>query len=99
MEQQNAIESAKDLLEIKAFSRKGLIEQLSSEYGSGFPKKVATFAVDSLSIDYNKQAVRAAQSYLEIKAFSRKGLIEQLESEYGSGFTHEQAVYGTNRVM
>lgn len=95
-EQQDAVGAAEDYLDFTAFSRKGLIQQLSSDAGSGFSKKDATIAVDSMDIDYKEQAVKAAKSYRDFSHFSRKGLIQQLESSYGSGFTHDQAVYGAD---
>ena len=61
-----------------AFSRKGLIEQLSSEYGYGFSKADAIFAVNHIDVNWNKQAAKAAKDYLDFSAFSRNGLIEQL---------------------
>ncbi|WP_278261854.1 Ltp family lipoprotein [Nocardia sp. AG03] len=88
--QRNAIQSAQDYLEISAFSRSGLIEQLEYE---GYSTEDATFAVDSLNTDWNEQAARSAKQYLELSSFSRTGLIEQLEYE---GFTREQAVYGVD---
>jgi hypothetical protein len=96
--QENAIESAESYLEFGGFSRQGLIDQLSSEYGEGFKKKDATFAVDYLDVNWKKEAVEAAESYLESGSFSLDGLIEQLESEYGDQFTHAQAVYGAKRA-
>lgn len=96
--QENAIESAKDYLDMTAFSRKGLIKQLSSEYGDGFSLKDATFAVDHIKVNWNEQAARAAKSYLEMDSFSRSGLIQQLESPYGEQFTHSQAVYGVDKA-
>jgi hypothetical protein len=96
--QENAIESAESYLEFGAFSRQGLIDQLSSEYGEGFKRKDAEFAVDSLDVNWKKEAVESAESYLESGSFSLDGLIEQLESEYGDQFTHAQAVYGAKRA-
>lgn len=95
-EQQDAVSAAEDYLDFTAFSQKGLIRQLSSDAGSGFSKKDATVAVNSMDIDYNEQAAKAAKSYREFTSFSRNGLIKQLESDAGSGFTHKQAVYGAD---
>jgi Host cell surface-exposed lipoprotein len=81
-----------------AFSRQGLIDQLSSEYGSQFPVEDATFAVDSLNVDWNEQAVKKAQSYLDFTSFSCQGLIDQLSSQYGSQFTTDQATHGATAV-
>ncbi len=97
-EQQNAVRSAQSYLRNGAFSRKGLIAQLSSDAGDGYSLEASTYAVDSLDIDYNKQAVKSAQNYLRNGAFSRKGLIAQLSSDAGEGFTHSQAVYGVNEA-
>jgi host cell surface-exposed lipoprotein len=86
----------------QGFSRKGLIKQLTSEYGEGYSPKAATEAVDILQksgvIDWNAEAVKSAKSYLDTQSFSRKGLIRQLESSYGEGFTHAQAVYGVKQA-
>jgi hypothetical protein len=98
LEQANAVRSAQSYLEFTAFSRKGLIRQLSSDAGEGYPLNVATFAVDSLHINYNEQAAKSAKSYLETMAFSRQGLIEQLSSDAGEGFTYSQAVYGVDKA-
>jgi hypothetical protein len=97
-EQQNATRSAKSYLATGAFSRKGLIEQLSSDTGSGYSVEAATQAVDSLDIDFNEQAAKSAKNYLRFSAFSRKGLIEQLSSDSGGGFTHSEAVYGASEA-
>jgi hypothetical protein len=97
-EEENAVRSAQSYLEFTAFSRKGLIKQLSSDAGEGYSLKAATRAVDSLHINFNEQAAKSAKSYLEFSAFSRKGLIKQLESDAGEGFTHSQAVYGVNKA-
>ena len=75
-----------------------MINQLSSEYGSGFDKADAEWAVKHVDVNWNQQAVRAAESYLDYQAFSRKGLINQLSSEYGSQFTVKQATYAANKV-
>jgi colicin import membrane protein len=86
--QENARESAESYLDVSAFSRKGLIEQLEFE---GFSEADATYGVDSLNVDWNEQAAKSAESYLEFSSFSRKGLIDQLIFE---GFTKAQAEYG-----
>ena len=94
----NALRSAESYLEFKGFSKKGLIEQLTSEYGDGFARKDAEWAVDNLDVNWNEQAVRAGQSYLDFKGFSRSGLIDQLSSEYGDQFTKKQATYAADKL-
>jgi len=96
--QQNAIQSAKNYLSLKGFSRLGLIEQLSSHYGEGFSKADATFAVDHIKVNWNEQAVRAAKDYLKLQSFSHSGLVEQLSSSAGDKFTRAQAEYGVRKT-
>lgn len=89
--QSNALVSAKNYLDITAFSKKGLIEQLEYE---GYTSEEANYAADHCGADWSEQAKEKAKSYLDIMSFSKEGLIEQLEYE---GFTHEQAVYGAEQ--
>lgn len=95
---ENALESAQDYLDYSAFSRQGLIDQLSSEYGEGFEVADATWAVSQLEVDWKEQAVRSAKEYLDYSSFSRQGLIEQLSSQYGEKFTLEEATYAVNKI-
>lgn len=96
--QKNARRSAESYLSFKGFSRKGLIEQLSSDAGEGYEKSDATAAVDSISVDWNEQAARSAESYLSFRGFSCSGLVDQLSSSAGEGFTREQASYGAKKA-
>ena len=96
--QKNAVRSAQQYISIQGFSRNGLIEQLSSDYGDGYNVSDATVAVDSMNIDWNKQAVRSAKQYLSIQGFSCKGLIEKLSSSYGDKYTQSQATYGAKQA-
>jgi hypothetical protein len=98
--QEQARLSAMDYLSMgSGFSRTGLIEQLSSSAGEGFSKADATFAVDHITVNWNKQAVLSAKGYLSMGGgFSRSGLIEQLTSQYGEQFTLAQATYAANHV-
>jgi hypothetical protein len=96
--QENARKSAESYLDFSAFSRQGLIQQLSSSAGDGFSRADAIYAVDHIDVDWNEQAAKAANQYLEQQSFSRAGLIQQLESSAGDGYTHAQAVYGVNQT-
>lgn len=80
------------------FSRDGLIEQLSSSFGSGYELADATIAVDSLNVDWNENAAKSAQQYLSMTGFSCRGLIEQLSSSYGSKYTVSEATYGATQA-
>lgn len=86
----NAIRSAESYLNTGAFSRSGLINQLTFE---GYSEADATSAVDSIDVDWNEQAARSAESYLRMSGFSRSSLIDQLMFE---GYTKAQATYGAD---
>lgn len=96
--QKNAVRSAKSYLSMSSFSRKGLIRQLSSDAGDGYPVADATIAVDSLDVDWNENAVHSAKQYLEMSGFSCKGLIQQLSSTSGENYTVSQATYGAHQA-
>lgn len=96
--QKNAVRSAKQYLSMAGFSRAGLIQQLSSEYGEGYKVADATVAVDSLNVDWDQQAVRSAKQYLEMQGFSCRGLIQQLSSSAGEKYTKSQATYGAKQA-
>ena len=97
-QQQNAARSARSYLSFAAFSRQGLIDQLSSSAGDQYPVQDATVAVDSLNVDWNAEAVQSAKEYLKFSSFSCQGLIDQLDSSAGSQFTVAQATYGAQQA-
>jgi hypothetical protein len=96
--QRNAVRSARGYLNISGFSREGLINQLSSEYGDKYNVGDATVAVDSLNVDWNTQAARSAAAYLKISGFSCQGLIGQLSSDAGDKYTASEATYGATQT-
>jgi len=96
--QRKAVRSAESYLDFSGFSRKGLIEQLSSDAGDGYDKADAAAAVDSLDVDWNEQAARSAKNYLDMMGFSCNGLIEQLSSDSGDGYTASEARYGAEQA-
>ncbi len=95
---ENALAAAENYLSFSAFSRLGLIDQLSSEYGDGYDIGDATWAVDQLDADWKEQAFLAGKNYLSFTSFSREGLIEQLSSSYGDKYTLEEATYAVNKI-
>jgi hypothetical protein len=90
--QRNALHQAQSYLQISAFSKSGLVDQLKFDHFSGSD---ARWAVAHVRVSWNAQAVKKAKSYLQISSFSRQGLIEQLEFD---GFTRSQAAYGVRKA-
>lgn len=102
-EEINAVSKAQTYLEIGGFSKQGLIDQLSSEYGEKYPVETATRAVEFIEengmVDWNEQAYMSAKLYLSFEEFSEEDLVEQLSGEYSEGFTKEQAEYGAEKAL
>lgn len=102
MEQKNAYQAAKNYLDMAGFSKQGLIDQLSSEYGDNYPLEVAEFAVNAIEengeVDWVEECKESAKAYLEFSSFSKQGLIEQLTSEYGDKYTQEEAEAAVEEV-
>ena len=100
--QANAYRAGLNYLDLMAFSKEGLIKQLSSDYGDGYDREDAEVAVNAIEennlVDWDEEAKEAAQNYLDTMPFSKDELIQQLESEYGDNFTHEQAVKAVEEV-
>jgi hypothetical protein len=88
--QQSAVRAAENYLDVAGLSRAGLIRQLTSY--DGFSTDDATFAVDSITVDWNEQAARSAKNYLEVAGLSRSRMIDQLTTY--DGYTSTQAAYG-----
>ena len=99
-EEENAIAAAENYLDLMPFSKKGLIEQLSSDAGDGYPQDVAEKAVEHIEsdVDWNEQAAKAAKNYQDLMPMSRSEMINQLSSDAGDGFTKEQAEHGADEV-
>ena len=80
-EYEQALKSAQNYVDTLHFSRQGLKQQLTSEYGSGFSEEAAEYALEHVDVDYKEEAVEAAQSYLDAMSISRQELKQQLKSE------------------
>lgn len=82
LSQKNANAKAQNYLDMMAFSRSELAQQLQFE---GFPAEEAEFRIARIEteggVDWNAQAAAKAASYLEMMAFSRSSLVEQLQYE------------------
>lgn len=98
LQQQNAVKSAQNYVDLMPFSKSGLIKQLSSTYGEGYPVEDARLAVTLIDVDWFAEAVEAAEGYQEFLPMSRDGLIQQLTSEAGDGFTQKQAVHAADTL-
>ena len=98
-EYQAALKSAQSYNSFMHMSKQGLYDQLTSEYGDGFPADAAQYAVDHIQADWNENALKSAESYADIMHMSKSAIYDQLISEYGDKFEPEQAQYAVDHVQ
>ncbi|WP_296680241.1 Ltp family lipoprotein [Novosphingobium sp.] len=96
--QKNAVRSAEDYLSASGFSRRGLIEKLSSNEGGGYSLSDATIAVNNMNIDWSENAAKSARQYLSMSDFSCSALIAKLATEAGDKYTETQAIFGAREA-
>jgi hypothetical protein len=90
-----ALADAKTQSDILYSSKKGIHDTLVFE---GYSDETATYAVDHLDADWNKNALEKAKLYEETGGMSDDEIHEQLTSEYGEQFTKEQADYAIKHL-
>lgn len=97
-EEKNALKKAESYAKIMHMSKKGIYDQLTSEYGEGFDKDAAQYAIDNIEWDWNENALAKAKSYRDTMNMSKNRIYEQLTSEYGEQFTKEEAQYAIDHL-
>ena len=93
-----ALEQAQSYAETMHMSKKGVYEQLTSEYGGGFPAAAAKYAVDNVTADWKANALAKARSYREDMDMSREAIRKQLTSKFGEQFTAAEADYAIKHL-
>lgn len=97
-EQKNALKKAESYASLLHMSKKGIYDQLTSEYGEGFDKESAQYAIDNLEWDWNANALEKAKSYRDTLNMSKKAIYDQLTSSYGEKFTKSEAQYAIDHL-
>lgn len=97
-EHKSALKKAELYAETMHMSKAGVYEQLTSEYGEGFPPEAAQYAIDNIVFDWKEAALKKAQVYAETMSMSDSAIYEQLTSEYGEKFTKEEAQYAVDNL-
>lgn len=98
-EYKNAVSTVDDYQEAMGdMSYQGLMEQLTSDAGEGYPQEAAEYALSHVKINYNQNALECAKNYQENMPMSDQQLMEQLTSQDGEGFTQEQAQYAMDHL-
>ena len=97
-EQLNALKKAESYSKIMHMSKKGIYEQLTSEYGEGFDADAAQYAIDNINADWNANALEKAKDYRDTMSMSKSAIYDQLISEYGEKFTASEAQYAIDHL-
>lgn len=97
-EHKSALKKAETYAKTMSMSKAGIYDQLTSEYGEGFPVEAAQYAIDNIVFDWNDNALKKAQTYAETMSMSDAAIYDQLISEYGEKFTKEEAQYAIDNL-
>ena len=87
-----ALKSAENYSKTLHMSKKGIYDQLTSEF-DGFSPEAAQYAIDNIQADWNANALAKAKEYEKTLNMSDEAIRDQLVSEYGEQFTQEEADY------
>lgn len=97
-EYKNALKKAESYSNNLHMSKKGIYNQLTSQYGEKFPADAAQYAIDNIQADWNANALAKAKSYQDNLNMSKNAIYKQLISEYGEKFTKEEAQYAIDHL-
>lgn len=92
-EYKSALAKATSYANTMNMSKKGVYDQLVSEYGEQFKPEAAQYAIDNVQADWNANALAKAKSYQNEMNMSPAAIRDQLVSEYGEEFTASEADY------
>lgn len=92
-EYKSALAQADTYANTMHLSKKGVYDQLVSEYGGKFKPEAAQYAIDNVKADWNANALAQGKTYQNDMHLSPAGVRDQLVSEHGGQFTAEEADY------
>lgn len=98
VEYQNALEKAQSYSDMMYMSKKGLYDQLTSEYGEQFSTEAADYAIEHVNADWKANALEKARQYQDQMNMSPSAIHDQLTSEYGEQFTQDEADYAIENL-
>ena len=94
----NALRKAETYSKTMHMSKRGIYDQLTSEYGEKFPADAAQYAIDNMQADWNANALEKAKTYQQSMSMSKSAIYDQLISDYGEKFTKEEAQYAIDHL-
>jgi hypothetical protein len=97
-EYKSALNKASSYANTMHMSKRGVYDQLVSEYGEKFSAVAAQYAIDNVKADWNANALVKAKSYQDTMNLSPSAIHDQLTSEYGEKFTEAEADYAIQHL-
>jgi hypothetical protein len=94
----SALNKATSYSNIMHMSKRGVYDQLVSEYGEKFSAAAAQYAIDNIKADWNANALAKAKSYQDTMNMSPAAVHDQLTSENGEKFTQAEADYAIQHL-
>lgn len=92
-EYKSALNKAGSYANVMHMSKRGVYDQLTSEYGEKFSTAAAQYAIDNVKADWNANALAKAKTYQNTMSMSPARIHDQLTSEFGEKFTQAEADY------
>ncbi len=92
-EYKSALAQANSYSSTMHLSKKGIYDQLVSEYGGKFQPAAAQYAIDNVKADWNANALAQAKTYQNDLHLSPAAVRSQLISDNGAKFTATEADY------
>ncbi len=97
-EYKSALNKATSYSNTMHMSKRGVYDQLVSEYGEKFSAAAAQYAIDNVKADWNANALAKAKTYQDTMNMSPAGIHDQLTSAYGEKFTQSEADYAIQHL-
>ena len=97
-EYKSALNKATTYANTMHMSKKGVYNQLVSDYGEKFSPEAAQYAIDNVKADWNANALAKAKTYQDTMSMSPASIRSQLISDYGEKFTEAEADYAIQHL-
>jgi len=97
-EYKSALNKAASYANTMHMSKRGVYDQLVSDYGEKFSAEAAQYAIDNVKADWNANALAKAKNYQNTMNMSPSAIRDQLTSEYGEKFTTAEADYAIQHL-
>ena len=79
-------------------SKRGVYDQLVSDFGEKFSAEAAQYAIDNVKADWNANALAKAETYQSTMNMSPSAIHNQLTSDAGEKFTQAEADYAIEHL-